>query len=222
MDPKTLGYDTSIYWEGGKRLLRTVDAAGDTIAYEICKAKPQFLRRAIRGRGTCCWRVQDADGKILLVKEGWRSRSRISEVEFLRAARGLRGVGQMIAYQEGGCISDLRGYSDSKFRDRTWSRITLEAYGKPIHKFKSRKGLLILRDAITGELQCSGCTILFHECSSFIGHENLWNASILHRDVSINNILLAHRKEISELSLIWTLLSSSTVHPALQVRILGR
>jgi hypothetical protein len=153
MDPKTLGYDTSIYWEGGKRLLRTVDAAGDTVAYEICKAKPQFLRRAIRGRGTCCWRVQDADGKILLVKEGWRSRSRISEVEFLRAARGLRGVGQMIAYQEGGCISDLRGYSDSKFRDRTWSWITLEAYGKPIHKFKSRKGLLIaLRDAITGEL----------------------------------------------------------------------
>jgi hypothetical protein len=39
--------------------------------------------------------------KLLLVKESWRSKNRIAEVEFLKAAKGLRGVGQMIAYEEG-------------------------------------------------------------------------------------------------------------------------
>jgi hypothetical protein len=152
MDAQALGYDTSIYWEGDKRLLRTLDAAGEVVKYTICKGKPKFLRRAIRGRGTCCWKVRDADGNLLLVKEGWRSKNRIAEVEFLKAAKGLRGVGQMIAFEEGENVSDLRGSSDSNLRDRTWSRITLEAYGKPIHEFISREQLLVaFRDAVAGE-----------------------------------------------------------------------
>jgi hypothetical protein len=99
--------------------------------------------------------VRDTKGNLFLVKEGWRSKNRIAEVDFLKAVKGLRGVGQMIAYEEGENISDLRGSSDSSLRDRTWSRITLEAYGKPIYKFTSREQLLVaFRDAIAGKL-CS-------------------------------------------------------------------
>jgi hypothetical protein len=191
MDAQTLGYDTSIYWEGDKRLLRTLNAAGEAVEYTICKGKPKFLRRAIRGRGTCCWKVRDADGNFLLIKEGWRSKNRIAEVEFLKAAKGLRGVGQMIAYEVGYDVSDLRGSSDSSLRDRTWSRITLEAYGKPIHEFNSREELLVaFRDAVAGEFCVQSLHhpvwLTVHSCR---GHEHLWNASILHRDVSINNVL---------------------------------
>jgi Fungal protein kinase len=153
MDAQTLGYDTSIYWEGEKRLLRTVDAYGEAITYEICNGKPQFLRHSIRSRGTCCWKVRDANGNYFLIKESWRSRNRIAEIEFLKAAKGLRGVGQMIAYEEGENISDLRRVSDAGFRDRAWSRVTLELYGRPISEFNSRQELLVaFRDAVAGEM----------------------------------------------------------------------
>ncbi|KDR85780.1 hypothetical protein GALMADRAFT_52865, partial [Galerina marginata CBS 339.88] len=53
-----------------------------------------------------------------------------------------------------------------------FSRIVLKHGGKPVYKFTSPGEVLYaFRDAIAG-------------------HQNLWNAGILHRDVSINNILI--------------------------------
>lgn len=70
---------------------------------------------------------------------------------------------------------DISGFLDAPkptSHDRIFSRTTLEAYRGPIDKFETRLQLLYaFRNAIAG-------------------HQNLWRKGILHRDISINIILL--------------------------------
>ncbi|KAJ7672172.1 hypothetical protein DFH06DRAFT_1467706 [Mycena polygramma] len=91
LDEKLLGYDTSIYWKNGKRMMEMIPAeiwvengtdgpawkANDSpIEFEIVdkdgrpsqNPRPLFARRTIRSRGTLCWRVQ-YEGRQLLVKD---------------------------------------------------------------------------------------------------------------------------------------------------------
>ncbi|EDR03779.1 uncharacterized protein LACBIDRAFT_306822 [Laccaria bicolor S238N-H82] len=177
-DPVALGFDKSIHWRNSKRYL-SMDVENELVEFEIKKLKASFLRRAIRGRGTCCWNVVNPKTKEeYLAKDCWRSANRTPEWELLEKAKGLDGVGQMIGYWEPGfSVGRLRGIGRDTpgFRDRDFCRVLLERYGKPIHQFDDRKKLLYaLRDAISG-------------------HQNLWNAEILHRDVSINNILMGKK-----------------------------
>ncbi|KAF8956463.1 hypothetical protein BDZ97DRAFT_1851662 [Flammula alnicola] len=176
-DDSLIGFDTSIYWLGDKRVLETVDADKNPVTLTLEPVKPIFYRRTIRGRGTCCWKAKDDEGKVVLVKDAWRSRGRTAEWKLLEAVKGLAGVGQMIAYEDNDDqhISTLRGITVflEGFCDRTFSRLILEYYGPPIEGFETPQDLLFAyRDAIAG-------------------HQNLLNIGILHRDVSINNILIA-------------------------------
>lgn len=82
------------------------------VRYENEKHKTCFLRRTIRGRGTCCWNVIDPITKEKYVaKDCWCSADRSPEWELLEKAKGLDGVGQMIDYWEpkGLSISRVRG-----------------------------------------------------------------------------------------------------------------
>ncbi|KIM49614.1 hypothetical protein M413DRAFT_35636, partial [Hebeloma cylindrosporum] len=178
-DDAVIGFDTQIYWEGKQRVLETINDQGIVEKYNL-EDKKLFYRRAIRGRGTCCWITKDGRGKVLIVKDAWRSRERLPEWKFLKAAKGLTGVGQMVAYFPGAHVSDHRGLDittipddmKSYFWDRTFCRMVLEGYGKSIVEFDTADEVLFaFRDAIAG-------------------HQNLWNSNILHRDVSINNILI--------------------------------
>jgi len=65
--------------------------------------------------------------------------------------KGLEGVGQMVAWEEDDLTtSKLRGFDLEKlstfvdFRDRIFSRITLEAYGKTIDTFSLARSFFML------------------------------------------------------------------------------
>ncbi|KAF8637550.1 hypothetical protein AX16_010784 [Volvariella volvacea WC 439] len=214
-----VGFDTSVFWEGKERYIRvtmpeTMDEAaganegrsevgsdsesgpsrritrsasnkGKTQAsqkqvervFKIRNNAPSFLRRSICGRGTTCWVVED-NGEVYLMKDAWRYVNRDPETIWLDIVRekGCRGVAKMITYEHGALISELRRMSSDDFADdfydRRWCRIILHAYGHDISHFKGLAQLLgALRDAISG-------------------HKELWDAGILHRDISSNNILL--------------------------------
>jgi hypothetical protein len=167
-DPETLGLDTSIQWCEGKRyLIMPTRAENELVRYEIENHKACFLRRAIHGRGTCCWNVIDPKtGDKYLAKDCWRSVDRTPEWELLEMAKGLEGVGQMIDHWEPEemSISCLRGIDRNtpNFRDRTFCRVLLERYGKPIHQFDNKKQLLsAFRDAIAGKSILRYCSLRF-------------------------------------------------------------
>ncbi|KAF8971790.1 hypothetical protein BDZ97DRAFT_1785143 [Flammula alnicola] len=182
-DDGVIGLDTRIYRRQESLFLDTVDAEMKPVTLSLEEKPIQvFSRRAIRGRGTCCWKAKDNEGKIVVVKDAWRSRDRTPEWKLLLKVKGLAGVGQMIAYDDDEKlhVSTLRGIDitklpkepQSSFRDRTFYRLILEYHGKSIVSFETREDVLFaIRDAIAG-------------------HQNLWNEHILHRDVSINNILI--------------------------------
>ena len=156
-DPEALGFDTSIHWLHNERYLSMQSHAENKLVdYQINKSKASFLRRAIRGRGTCCWNVVNPRTKEeYLAKDCWRSANRAPEWVLLEKAKGLNGVGQMVDYWEPELsVGRLRGIDRDTpgFRDRDFCRVLLERYGKPIHQFDDQKGLLYaFRDAISGK-----------------------------------------------------------------------
>ncbi|KJA18341.1 hypothetical protein HYPSUDRAFT_205456 [Hypholoma sublateritium FD-334 SS-4] len=178
--PEFVGFDQSIYWKNGERFIEMRDSETQaTTTYRLENTEPVFDQRAIRGRGTCCWLVK-SDGVLFIIKDAWRYIKRVAEWEFLQEVDGLDGVGQMKAFEdEISSISKLRGlpkrlpsHLKQVFRDRILSRMLLYCHGRSIETFQTRLQLLYaFRDAICG-------------------HQNLWNNNILHRDISINNILL--------------------------------
>ncbi|KAF8910188.1 hypothetical protein CPB84DRAFT_1743631 [Gymnopilus junonius] len=156
-----------------ERFLKTIDEDGNDIIY---KPYPIFYHRAIRSRGTCCWKAFDLKtDEIVLIKDAWRASLRKPETDFLQEVKELKlvGVVQMISCQadEDDTVARMRGIvmktlpSDvTTFRDRTFSRIVFVDGGQPVEYFRSRGDLLYaFRDAIAG-------------------HRNLWKAGILHRD----------------------------------------
>ncbi|KAJ2919897.1 hypothetical protein MD484_g612, partial [Candolleomyces efflorescens] len=162
--------------------LTTEDAAGNEVKYDLVTPHPIFIRRSIRGRGTICWGVRDSKGNEFLVKDSWRSEDRQSETTFLKKTQGLKGVVQMVSCEEDRestesfrCPVTNAADAAQIFHNRYSMRVVLQCYGPPIIHFTSRKhAISALRDAIAG-------------------HRNLaLERRILHRDVSIFNILLGN------------------------------
>ncbi|KAF4612128.1 hypothetical protein D9613_004384 [Agrocybe pediades] len=180
-DFAAVGFDTSIYWsDDGTRHIQTLDENKNTVIYQIKdpNGKPLFHAGTIEGRGTCCWAVEGG----LVVKDQWTSVGQTPEVDFLEASKGLAFVGQMVAHVTGTSTAKLRGFNDydhdvapedkKHFCDRYFHRVTLKDGGKPLLQFSSPEEVLhAMRNAIRG-------------------HKNLWDRGILHRDISINNILI--------------------------------
>ncbi|CAA7263662.1 unnamed protein product [Cyclocybe aegerita] len=83
----------------------------------------------------------------------------------------------MVAFEpEKVSIAGLRGMEGQEWPtgmvDRLFRRIVLMAYGEQINKFTDRKQFLYaFRDAVGG-------------------HQNMWDINVIHRDISINNILI--------------------------------
>ncbi|KAF4609494.1 hypothetical protein D9613_012347 [Agrocybe pediades] len=186
-----VGFDTDIYWSTHhRRHIRTLDANQNKTVYEI-KGKdgqPYCHRETIMGRGTMCWKVDDG----LLVKDQWTSEARTPESELLERAKGLAFVGQMVSFVTGASTAQLRSFhklendtSDKNegkkiFDNRLFRRVTLKNGGKPLEDFDTPEEVLYaLRDAIQG-------------------HKNLWDKGILHRDISVNNILIAHSGKVQQ------------------------
>ncbi|KZP03222.1 hypothetical protein FIBSPDRAFT_769274 [Athelia psychrophila] len=181
MDHQALGFDNSIYWSSGKRYLKV----GDT-NYIIVQGRPVFLSRSIRGKCTTCWDVKiPGSEKHLFIKDYWKAEKRPYESDYLLDAKGLLGVGQMIDYVNkkssimaqrqvvlDAFLSDDMSASDRVIGDRQLCRVVMENCGRPIDHFPDPKQLLrAVHDAING-------------------HRGLFQKYILHRDVSMMNVLV--------------------------------
>lgn len=184
-DEKVLGLDQSIRWKttNGRKISGTIAVTdtsvvdeGTTVVYEMKKVKPVFIRPSVCGRGTTCWLVKQPGGRDLLIKDSWRTGERTPEHEYLKAARGVPGVVQMISYEYLGQTRDWRPVTyvgEAVLDNRGKLRIVMEAHGPDLEHYKSRYQLVAaLRDAIRA-------------------HRNLFTkARVLHRDISAGNILL--------------------------------
>ncbi len=100
-EANVVGFDPTIYYENGKRRVRSVDLDGNEVIYTMVHARPVFYRETIRGRGTTCWTVQNDDGDTFLVKDGWKAPGRVHESAFLKLVKDLDGVGRCEGFRIG-------------------------------------------------------------------------------------------------------------------------
>lgn len=159
-----LGLDTSIKWEidpdtqrKSSGSISCPDAKGKSVKYEMKSVAPEFRCHSIRGRGTTCWRVIDPkDKKTFVIKDAWRTGTRISESVYLTAASGAQGVVKMIMCKDNLATTDsvrpISYVGTSTYEGRIKLRIVMEAHGQSILHFQSRYQLVsALRDAVRGE-----------------------------------------------------------------------
>ncbi|KAF6760758.1 hypothetical protein DFP72DRAFT_804790, partial [Ephemerocybe angulata] len=178
-----LGIDTSVQWsvdpETGRKssgTLKTVDGDGKAVVFDLTKDNAPFCRPEAVGRGTVCWYGTHPDtGKHVLIKDAWRTEDNALEALFLGKARGLDGVVQMLSHEDS-CAETKRFAPEHcephGFPNRIKSRVVLELYGPSVWFFESRYQLVsAFRDAIAA-------------------HGDLLKRQVLHRDISVNNILL--------------------------------
>ncbi|KAF4993142.1 hypothetical protein FDECE_13498 [Fusarium decemcellulare] len=184
--------------KNGKQFIE-VDRNGSTERIMIDKK----MKRApcIAGRATTCWKAhpEGQPEMLLVIKDSWQYPERDEEGELLREVTN-KGVVNVARYyhqetvQIRGADDDIRNNvrgglditqainyclerptrrsnvaSSASKEDRG---IILQDYGKPIYKASSRPALLAAFD----------CCIK--------GHESLLRAGLLHRDISINNLMI--------------------------------
>ncbi|KAF6760777.1 hypothetical protein DFP72DRAFT_881448 [Ephemerocybe angulata] len=177
-----LGLDTSVQWtiKNGAKVagtIATLDASGKKVKHQLMMGVPYFVKHSVRGSGTVCWIARDKAGRRILIKDAWRTDAQVPEYTFLEHAKGVAGVAQILATEDGRVQTKTHrpggfDFASPDFYNRTMCRVTMECYGSPLHNFTSqRHALAALRDAIKA-------------------HWDLLQAGILHRDVSMENILL--------------------------------
>ncbi|KAF6760717.1 hypothetical protein DFP72DRAFT_1062463 [Ephemerocybe angulata] len=181
-----LGFDTTVQWvvdqQTGRRISGTVESYDEKTmtktCYDLCMTSDPFIRPSIRGRGTTCYHaIHPVTKQAVVIKDSWRTKSRTPEIEFLEAAKGEDGVVQYLEYQDNFAETSMfrprnAAAAHEDFHNRVKSRIVTESYNGLLNTFTGRYQLLsAFRD-------------------SLLGHQRLLLKGILHRDISINNVLL--------------------------------
>ncbi|KAF5340959.1 hypothetical protein D9611_006034 [Ephemerocybe angulata] len=181
-DEDTLGLDTTVQWvtnptTGRKSsgTVKTVDDRGRDTVYELRVDVPPFVRPSIAGRGTTCWHaVHPITGKKVIIKDAWRTADQTPESEYLTAARGIDGIVQMLSYQDF-CAQTKDFWPKYRSKspcNRVKLRIVEEFYGSNVSDFTTAAQFVAaLKDAISAHA------------------ELLRKRRVLHRDISIQNIL---------------------------------
>ncbi|KAF5339124.1 hypothetical protein D9611_011173 [Ephemerocybe angulata] len=187
-DESVLGIDTSVQWiidpKTGKKCSGTIassDREGNPINYNLDMTAPPFVRASIRGRGTTCWHASHPEtGERVLIKDAWRTGTRKSEIEYLKVAQGVEGVVQMISFEDD--RAETKNYRPATcqhpgFHNRIKSRVVMEHYGPSIWNFDDRIQLIAaIKDAIQA-------------------HKKLYDRLVLHRDISMQNVLIGPSAE---------------------------
>ncbi|KAJ7220158.1 hypothetical protein GGX14DRAFT_515551, partial [Mycena pura] len=182
-DEAVLGFDTSMYWENGRRKMKITppeifNKTTKELVFEL-EDKPLFSRRTIRSRGTVCW-VGTYNDEQYIVKDYWRADGRLCESEFLRGLVNIKGVGQMLTYVDdrdsiklGRGLESMISDSGAPVADRSFMRVVVQKYGETLEKATSAHHLLCaVRDIVEGH------------------RDSLLKVDTLHRDLSFNNLLL--------------------------------
>ncbi|PPQ72397.1 hypothetical protein CVT24_002082 [Panaeolus cyanescens] len=179
---ESLGIDTTVTFREEK--IHIALCNGDTPVVVSAKPEPRIQPYNLRGRATVCWSVTDEGGKCYMLKQQFVREGRVPEHEILEEISkkireiknaDLSTIGIHVFAQMYAKVSYTRGMSvvPDDFHDRAMYRILLEEHGDPIYKISGKTSLdllVALRDAIAG-------------------HQIVWDAGIIHRDVSINNVL---------------------------------
>jgi hypothetical protein len=161
-----LGLDTSVQWtidevsgkvSGMIEVHEKDEATGSSTStvYDLDMNEPPYVRPDIRGRGTVAWHAFDRiTREPVLIKDAWHTDSQEVECEYLKDARGIPGIVEMIAFQDHIVeTADYRppGFRNKEFRNRAKLRVVMKKYGRSVWFFKSRLQLLLaLRDALIG------------------------------------------------------------------------
>ncbi|KAJ7183232.1 hypothetical protein C8R46DRAFT_939265 [Mycena filopes] len=209
LSEELLGFDTSIYWKDGQRFMKMTPPElynSTTGCWEVNTTEliftladePVFSRRTIRSRGTVCWSAE-YKGRQYIVKDYWRAEGRARESGFLKELVGIKGVGQMFAYNDDReSVKAQRGFkddevmtSDSEGRivvSRWFTRLVLPKYGDTLEKARSARQLLCaIRDIVQGH------------------RDSLGVKGILHRDISFATLLLSPDEDVSGVLIDWDL-----------------
>ncbi|KDQ51246.1 hypothetical protein JAAARDRAFT_199278 [Jaapia argillacea MUCL 33604] len=155
---------------------------------------PVFRPKSLFGRGTRTWlavRAEADDLEFVVLKDAWREEGWRSEGEIYDEIYGRKegcpdsgtfpfGVARMDRDVDLGNDTDdphhqtrVPDFDKGKYIKRTHHRAILLSVGIPLHRFSSTRQLIeAIRDAI-------------------IGHKNMVEAGLIHRDVSVNNILIS-------------------------------
>ncbi|KAH8112595.1 hypothetical protein DFH11DRAFT_1511603 [Phellopilus nigrolimitatus] len=181
-----LGYDPTIYHRDGERFILFKQ-----VEYKIKEVI--YAESSVRGRGTNCFLVEH-EGEDAVIKDSWVDDSRNTfEHEIMKKITGVGGVAKIVDHE----TVQVRGVNDTTATDRRalsenehWKtqrnwyffgtletrehrRIMMKPYGKPLEDFQTLTELLTsVKDIIQ--------TI-----------EDLINNRVLHRDISLRNLVLA-------------------------------
>ncbi len=160
LEANVVGFDPTIYYQEGKRYVRTRDSDGNEVRYTMVHERPVFYQMTIRGRGTTCWMVKNDDDENFIVKDAWKALDRVPESVFLGKTADLPGVGKMRGSEPSMVkLSTLRlidvGSMSAEiapfFHDRELHRVVLDCYGPSLEGSKSKLELLYAyHDALLG------------------------------------------------------------------------
>ncbi|CAA7264922.1 unnamed protein product [Cyclocybe aegerita] len=186
-EPTILGADPNVFWVSDSRNITTLNARGELVDYKLNSPDPIWrLDESLIARATTIWDATCPEsGERVIIKDSSRIEDPerddlpLPEYETLKLAQGLDGVVQMIAYEDGKPLSELRGrFLQNFYRfECNWvrSRIIMKAYGRATQYIETRMQLLRgFRDAVAG-------------------HQKLWNKGVIHMDVSCLNILMGNK-----------------------------
>ncbi|TEB22082.1 hypothetical protein FA13DRAFT_1921280 [Coprinellus micaceus] len=184
-----IGLDTSIQWKidsRGRKSSGTVtvnqyDAGKEAfipVVYDLNMEEPPFVRPSLAGRGTTIWPAKEpGTGAHVLIKDSWRTDTRTPESQHMEAANDAKitGIPEMVGFQDY-CAQtkDYRppNFNEDAFFNRVKLRIVIKKHGLSIWYFRSRLQLLQALVAV------------------IIAHAELFKNGILHRDISMQNIIL--------------------------------
>ncbi|KAK0621805.1 serine/threonine-protein kinase Sgk2 [Bombardia bombarda] len=213
MSEEELGFDPTIMTANDKRFIE-IERDGSTERLIIDEVMQRA--RCIAGRATTCWKAhhEGHPQTPLVIKDSWQYPERDEEGELLREATGqgvvnvaryyyhetvqVRGTDDNIRRNVRGgldittatnyrpersmpppnmiakrsCSASPTKASGDALSNRVHRRVILRDYGKPIYEASSRSALLA---ALEGCIE---------------GHESLRKAAFLHRDISINNLMI--------------------------------
>ncbi|KAH8113917.1 hypothetical protein DFH11DRAFT_1598199 [Phellopilus nigrolimitatus] len=206
-DRSALGYDPSftseIVMENEKEILKSYVTVADS-RLEIIDVINQDC--VIRGRGTLCLKAKDENGNVLVVKDSWVDQSRRDkEFKLLAKVVGIKSVAQLVKHEHVNIdgkpdntsnarafmteIIDWKGEFVERWRtDEKWThfnsiefrdhyRISITPFGDSLEDFDSLEELVLAGKDIVEAI------------------EMLYKQKILHRDISMKNIILARDTE---------------------------
>jgi len=211
---ESIGFDTNIFSQGHYGRIRTFESGSNdrstAVQYTIEESLFQFS--SLVGRGTICWLCSRPDhfNSTFVVKDAWISPSELGGREFEGSllhhakSQGVRlGISQVQHFEQVRSGKDASNLDtvlhnrqvewsspEGKKIDRVHTRIVMETHGKTLDKFTSRREfLLAFQDAVLG-MKCGHSRVNFLT-NLLTAHRNLHQvARILHRDISIRNILI--------------------------------